>query len=95
MSCDWWVVGFGLVSFVLGIGVGILIVQRRANRLLREKLARIVEDRQALGDATADMFDQLVRGKWRDDHGHDVMLNKTMLDLKEALRAAALDGGGR
>ena len=41
-----------------------------------------------LGGAVADMFEQLMRGNWRDDHGHDVVLNKQMLDLMAALRHA-------
>lgn len=57
---------------------------------LKSKLARVEKNMQALNDATANMFEQMVRGKWRDDHGHDVTLNKAMLELIEAAARAAL-----
>lgn len=40
-----------------------------------------------LGDAVADMFDQLVAGNWTDDHGHPVASNVTMLRLKERMNS--------
>ncbi len=43
------------------------------------------------GDAIADMFEQLTRGKWVDDHGHDVRLNCQMIALTEwIMKAIAL-----
>jgi len=43
---------------------------------------------QRFGDAAADVIEQMIRGKWRDDHDHDVQLNVAMVRLKEALLAA-------
>lgn len=34
------------------------------------------------GDAVTDMFEQMSRGNWTDDHGHDVRMNAKMLALK-------------
>ena len=48
------------------------------------------ERMEALGDAAADVIEQMLKGHWVDDHGHDVSLNMAMLDLKNALRIAAL-----
>lgn len=41
---------------------------------------------QQLGDRVADMFEQLIKGNWHDDHDHDVKWNKAMLDLKSTLK---------
>jgi hypothetical protein len=37
---------------------------------------------EKFGDAVSDMFEQMVRGHWVDDHGHDVRLNSKMAALK-------------
>lgn len=42
---------------------------------------------QEVGDAIAGVFDQMLKGKWRDDHDHDVRFNAQMLKLKDALGA--------
>ena len=61
-----------------------------------ERLRAVLE---TAGDAICDVFEQMRRGNWQDDHGHFVMNNTAMLQLKEALaamiavRAAARDGG--
>ena len=38
---------------------------------------------EELRDAVIDMLDQLDRGGWRDDLGHDVRLNVTVIKLRE------------
>ena len=43
---------------------------------------------QKTGDAIANMFEQMLRGKWRDDNGHDVQMNAQMLELAMAIKAA-------
>ncbi len=49
------------------------------------------------GDAIADVFEQLLRGNWVDDHGHRVNQNSAMAILKDrlndaiALRAPLID----
>jgi hypothetical protein len=35
-----------------------------------------------LREAIVDMLDQLDRGSWRDDYGHDVRLNVTVIRLR-------------
>ena len=49
-----------------------------------------------LGDAITDMFDQMIRGHWVDDQGHDVRLNQQMIALKpliiKAIRLRAAHG---
>lgn len=41
---------------------------------------------QNIGDGIANMFDQLVKGNWRDDHDHDVKMNVHMLNLQDVLK---------
>jgi hypothetical protein len=36
---------------------------------------------ERFGTAVTDMFEQMERGDWVDDHGHRVRMNKAMLDL--------------
>jgi hypothetical protein len=43
---------------------------------------------QIFGDRITDMFEQMERGHWTDDHGHDVRLNKAMHDLIEPVQQA-------
>lgn len=43
---------------------------------------------EALGDAATDVFEQMERGAWEDDHGHDVRWNAAMLRLKDAVGMA-------
>ncbi len=42
---------------------------------------------QDIGDSIADALDQMLKGKWTDDHGHDVRLNASMMCLKDILAA--------
>lgn len=51
---------------------------------MNDEKAMIVE----LGNAATDVFEQMLKGNWRDDHGHDVRLNKAMCDLKAAVERA-------
>ena len=41
---------------------------------------------QTTGDAIALTFVQMLAGRWRDDHGHDVALNAGMVGLADVLR---------
>jgi hypothetical protein len=77
-----------------------LTALRAANAALTaevEKHAALIE---RFGDAVTDMFEQMLRGKWTDDHGHDVRMNKQMMALKPligeaiALRAALASATG-
>lgn len=49
------------------------------------KLAALEGHVQNMGDAVAYVFEQMLRGKWVDDHNHDVRRNAAMLDLKDRL----------
>lgn len=42
---------------------------------------------QDTGDAIVSVFDQMQKGKWTDDLGHDVQMNTAMLRLKDILGA--------
>lgn len=41
-----------------------------------------------LGDGVTDMFEQLTRGNWVDDHGHSVLLNAQMIALENSIPEA-------
>jgi len=47
--------------------------------------AELSELLQKTGDGIADMFEQYLKGSWRDDHGHDVGMNITMVNLQKVL----------
>ncbi len=53
---------------------------------LREANAELKPLLQNIGDGIVNMFDQLVRGNWRDDHDHDVKMNVHMLNLQDVLK---------
>ncbi len=42
---------------------------------------------QQMGDRVADMFEQMNKGNWIDDHGHDVRMNRAMMDLLGTMNA--------
>ena len=42
----------------------------------------------AFGDGVANVFEQLEKGNWTDDHGHDVRMNKAMADLVVLMKRA-------
>jgi uncharacterized protein YnzC (UPF0291/DUF896 family) len=42
---------------------------------------------ECLREATRNMLEQLDRGKWVDELGHDVRLNTTVIKLRELLDA--------
>jgi len=44
---------------------------------------------QNVGDAVADLFEQLVKGNWTDDQGHAVTGNAAMQNMKNVLVAIA------
>lgn len=52
-----------------------------------EKLAALEAQVQKLGDAAADVIDQMLKGSWRDDMGHDVRRNVAVIELKDQLGA--------
>lgn len=56
-----------------------------ANALLIAAAPEMYDLIAATGDAIADVFEQMNKGKWIDDHGHDVQLNRGMLALKDRL----------
>ena len=45
---------------------------------------------QKTGDSIADMFEQMIKGNWRDDHGHNVKLNVSMITLTAVLTAIGM-----
>lgn len=52
--------------------------------LIRE--AALVEEVEHLGDSVTDVFEQMIKGNWTDDHQHGVELNLAMINLKEAVK---------
>lgn len=59
----------------------------RADRL--EALLAEAEDLiEQFGTGVTDMFEQMVRGNWTDDHGHNVRLNAQMFALKPIIADA-------
>lgn len=44
---------------------------------------------RVMGNAAADVIDQMLKGKWKDDHDHDVRKNTAMVALAESLKLAA------
>lgn len=79
-----------------------LLSQLKASQAETVALRARVEDLggvvQAFGDAATDTFEQMLKGNWRDDHGHPVKNNTAMLALKDAVvkameLRAALKGG--
>lgn len=53
--------------------------------IAEDKLAACEERIQAMGDSIAEAIDQMLKGNWVDDHGHDVKLNQAMVTMKEEL----------
>ena len=43
---------------------------------------------EMFGRTVTDMFEQLEKGDWKDDHGHDVRMNAAMIALKQPVRDA-------
>ena len=43
---------------------------------------------ERFGRPVTDMFEQLEKGNWQDDHGHDVRMNAAMIALKQPVRDA-------
>lgn len=55
---------------------------------LAERDAQLAAERamlNKLGDDVADIFEQMLMGKWQDELGHDVQLNKAMLYAQNTL----------
>lgn len=38
-----------------------------------------------VGDAIAEVFEQMVKGQWVDDNGHKIVMNNSMFVLKQSL----------
>lgn len=51
-----------------------------------QALKKIILD---FGDAAADVFEQMIKGDWVDDHDHPVRNNISMIALAKALNAAS------
>lgn len=49
------------------------------------EIAIVEGDITNLGDAVADVFEQMLKGNWIDDHGHPVKNNDAMRKLEQAL----------
>lgn len=58
------------------------LAAKAENARLREALVPLL---QKTGDGIADMFEQMLKGRWRDYDGHDVKLNVQMLNLQAVL----------
>ena len=41
---------------------------------------------QDTGNGIVLLFEQYLKGKWTDDHGHDVGMNNAMINLKNVLK---------
>jgi len=66
-----------------------LIAEYKAE--IKKRDARIEDLEKALakmGDASTDVFDQMIKGSWADSEGHDVRLNVAMIYLKSAVVTA-------
>mgnify|MGYP003526849647 CR=1 FL=1 len=50
--------------------------------VLKRDMRNMMQD---TGDAIVGVFDQMLKGKWHDDLGHDVQMNAQMLKLKDVL----------
>ncbi len=48
----------------------------------------LLEALNNLGDNVTDMFEQMTRGNWVDDHGHSVLMNAKMIALKNSILEA-------
>ena len=73
-----------------GGAIAVKRCRKAAAELEAVKAACVAQDAlaQAFGDAIADMFEQMLEGKWVDDHGHDVGLNTAMIACKRPMLAA-------
>lgn len=60
----------------------------RANANLIAAAPDMLEVILSFGRAATDVFEQMLNGKWTDDHGHDVQLNAAMISLKDAVEDA-------
>jgi len=69
------------MRLVMEIGVGIRVIEYSAYEELRGALEK-------MGDASTDVFEQMLKGRWTDSEGHSVELNRAMLDLKNEVVAA-------
>ena len=54
------------------------------------KLDAVERQLQTLGDAVCDVFEQMVKGNWVDDCGHDVTKNQAMANLANAMERTIL-----
>lgn len=52
-----------------------------------EKLEAAQNQLQILGDAVVSVFEQLLKGNWIDDTGHDVAGNFAIVSLADAMKS--------
>jgi len=57
---------------------------------LRQQLHAATELITMFGDSVADVFEQMNKGNWVDDHGHDVQMNAKMLNLLPIMEKAVM-----
>lgn len=74
-----------LKEIVDGTGLAAAAIAAERDRLAKAN-AELKPLLQNIGDGIANMFDQLVKGNWRDDHDHDVKMNVHMLNLHDVLK---------
>ena len=74
-----------LKEIVDGTGLATAAIAAERDRLALAN-AELKPLLQNIGDGIANMFDQLVKGNWRDDHDHDVKMNVHMLNLHDVLK---------
>lgn len=58
--------------------------QREIEELKRDK-EKLTSFINRFGDKATDVFDQMLKGQWVDDHGHYVWLNISMIELKQVI----------
>ncbi len=74
-----------LKEIVDGTGLATAAIAAERDRLVKAN-AELKPLLQNIGDGIANMFDQLVKGNWRDDRDHDVKMNVHMLNLQDVLK---------
>lgn len=56
----------------------------------KEKIEALLELTQHFGDSIIGVFDQMLKGNWKDDHGHEVRTNTAMIGLTKVLEEAMI-----
>jgi len=64
------------------------IAELEADNLEKDaEIERLRANLTSLGDAVIDMFEQMIKGNWKDDHDHDVHMNRAMISCKDAMES--------